>query len=695
MDNAKVLIVEDEILVARDLQMRLTKSGYSVPSVATTGMKAIQIVKEEHPDIVLMDIVLQDRMDGIETAEIIHSQFDIPVIYLTAHGDNATFEKAKKTFPYGYIIKPFSNDDINKTIQITLYKLRLEKERKKLIEQLRKEISERKHIEDSLRKRTETIINQQKVLLELSKQNFSDLVFALKKIAEVDAETLNVERVGIWFFNNDCTELFCKELYSMNKDILKKREAFQAKNYPDYFKALSGNRTIAANDACNDPRTREFSKEYLEPFGITSILDVPIRLQGKIVGIVCHYHTGSIREWTREEQDFAASIADMVSLAMETYERQKIEGTLLRSEKLKAMGVITSGIAHEFNNILAIISGNVQLLERRFRDHKQLSEALQIIRRATNDGAEISNRMLKFTKIKKDTKGFELCNLKDLIIHAINFTLPQWKNMAQVKGVNYRMEKKDMQDVPSILCNPTELREVFTNIINNALDAMPDGGSISFSTWSIENDVFVSIRDIGEGMSEEVKKNIFDPFFTTKLPMGSGLGMSTAYGIITRHGGKIAVESEKGKGTIFTLQFQAGNKVDNIEELPEPEQNIQSKSLNILVVDDEVGICKLLNEFLSEKNHKVKTVDNGTDAIKLLSKEHFDLVLCDLLMPDVNGYDVIKALDNLDKKPKIGIITGWAEKLDLLKEENMKVDLIAKKPFNFSELTRQINSLGI
>ncbi|MBT5307602.1 MAG: response regulator, partial [Candidatus Scalindua sp.] len=230
------MIVEDEIFVARDLQMRLTKSGYTVPSVATTGMQAIQIVKEEHPDIVLMDIVLQDRMDGIETAEIIHSKFDIPVIYITAYGDDATFERAKKTFPYGYIIKPFSNDDISKTIEITLYKLRIEEERKKLIQKLREEVNERKQIEESLKKRTEKIINQQKKLLELSRQDYSDLVSALKRITEIDAKTLNVEQVSVWFINSDRTEFSCKELYSMSNEFHKKEVVFRSKDYPRYFK---------------------------------------------------------------------------------------------------------------------------------------------------------------------------------------------------------------------------------------------------------------------------------------------------------------------------------------------------------------------------------------------------------------------------------------------------------------------------
>ncbi len=692
MDKAKILIVEDEILVARDLQLRLTEMGYTVPSVATTGMQAIQNIKAELPDIVLMDIILQGKMDGIETADIIHSEFDVPVIYLTAHGEEATFIRAKETFPYGYVIKPFTNDDIKRTIEMALYKLSFEQKRKKLIEQLRKEISERKRIEEFLKERTEQIIKHQEVLLRLSKQNYTDLESMFKRITEVDSKTLELERVSIWFFNKDHSEIVCKDLYIRGKDLHEAGLKLHARDYPIYFNALNECRILAANDACNDPLTGEFTEGYLKPYGITSMLDVPIRLHGKMIGIVCHEHTGLMREWTKEEEDFSASIAGMVSLAMEVNERQKMEERLLQSEKLKAMGVITAGIAHEFSNILAIISGNIQMMERKYKNNNQLADKLKIIKMATNDGAQVSSRMLKFTKIKKDTAGFVSSDPRDLIKHAIDFTMPRWKNMAQAKGINYRIEKKGMKDVPSILCNPTELREVFINIINNALDALPGDGCISFSTWSTGNNiVFISITDTGEGMSEEVKKYIFDPFFTTKLPMGSGLGMSTVFGIINRHGGKIEVESELGKGTIFTLQFPTDAKMDNTVVNSEPLQSTQCKRLHILVVDDEINVGKLLDEYLSDDGHNVKTVDNGADAIKLSKRESFDLVLCDLAMPNVSGYDVIKALNKLDKCPKIGIITGCDEELILLKEKNLKVDFLINKPFDLTELTRHIS----
>ncbi len=392
-------------------------------------------------------------------------------------------------------------------------------------------------------------------------------------------------------------------------------------------------------------------------------------------------------EW-EEEPAYLASFNDIT-------ERKKAGETLLRSEKLQSLGTITAGVSHEFNNILAIISGNVQLLEGSRKDDEELTNAFRVIKRAANDGAEISSKMLKFTRTANDTAELVPFDINELINQAIDFTIPRWKNMAQAKGINYHMDTEGMKRAPSIFCNPTELREVFVNIINNALDAMPDDGRISFSTWSMDDTIFISITDTGEGMSEEVKKNIFDPFFTTKVAVGTGLGMSMAYGIIIGHGGKIGVESKVGRGSTFNLQFPSAAKADSPEESPEPKQEIKINSLRILVVDDEKEICDILDKFFSKRGHLVRIVDNGAEAKILAKAADYDLVLTDMAMPNVFGYDVIKAFNNLEKRPKIGIITGWGEKLKPLDNEDLKVDFIIKKPFDFSELTKQINELFI
>ncbi|MBT6046951.1 MAG: DUF3365 domain-containing protein [Candidatus Scalindua sp.] len=372
-------------------------------------------------------------------------------------------------------------------------------------------------------------------------------------------------------------------------------------------------------------------------------------------------------------------------------DQKKMEKALAQSEKLKSIGTITAGISHEFNNILAIISGNIQLLKETYKDNEKLTKVLCTIKTAVDDGAQISSKMLKFTKTENNAGEFVSSDIRDLIIQSIDFTSPRWKNEAQANGIDYQIDKDVMKSISCIMCNPSELREVFINIIINALDAMPEGGKLSFSTWSDDDTVFVGISDTGEGMPEDVKKNIFDPFFTTKTPVGTGLGMSMAYGIITRHGGQIEVESEVGKGSKFTLQFPITNKSTSSIATPEPRLETNEKKLYILVADDEEALDDILDDFLSGCGHKVKTVDNGVDAINMIKGEDFDLVLCDLAMPNASGHDVVKVANGLERRPKIGIITGWDEKLKSIEEGELEVDFVLKKPFDFSMLIKDIN----
>ncbi len=410
-----------------------------------------------------------------------------------------------------------------------------------------------------------------------------------------------------------------------------------------------------------------------------------------------------------------------VSVLEDITEKKKMEETLLQSEKLKAMGMITSGIAHDFNNLLTIISGNAQLLDSRYKDHKEIMDRIHTIQKATKDGAEIVRRMRKFTKVASDIYEFESVNIKELLEQAIDFSKPRWMNIAKASGITYDIDLTGIKETPTVMGNSSELREVFINIINNALDVMSGGGRLSFCTWhrsgksppqggaysggsshqsllgrgtlTKDDTVFVSISDTGEGMSEEVKKKIFDPFFTTKRAEGSGLGMSVAYGIITGHGGKIDVKSEEGKGTTFTMRFPVARETTQQTVSPELSQEIKTKMLCILVIDDEEAICNILYDFLSGDGHDVKVVNSGAEALKLLRRESFNLVLTDLVMPYVSGQYIVKALDTLVKRPKIGLMTGWSDKIENINKKDLKVDFIIKKPFDFSELSRHINDV--
>ena len=385
----------------------------------------------------------------------------------------------------------------------------------------------------------------------------------------------------------------------------------------------------------------------------------------------------------------------MVGVVIDITESKRMEQALIQSEKLKSMATITAGISHEFNNILNIISGNVQLLQMNHQDNKELMDRFCTIMESVDDGVNITDRMREFTHSDRDAANvdFVCSDINKLIIQSVKFTMPRWKTMAQVESIDYQINTEGINGVSPILCDPIGIREVFINIINNALDAMPEGGKIAFCTRNNEGNVFISISDTGKGMTEEVRKEVFDPFFTTRRPMGTGLGLSMAYKTVMMHGGRISVESEVGKGSTFTLQFPLTTKTVDVpskEKIPEPLT--KDLSLNILVVDDEEAICKIMDSALSKQSHKVKTVNNGTEAIELSKNQHFDLVLCDLAMPKVSGYDVVKALHKLKKVPRIGIITGWGD-LDFTEEDEEKIDFIIRKPFDFSILSKYINDV--
>jgi PAS domain S-box-containing protein len=629
--NNKILVIDDEEIVIESILEDLKGMGFKFISAAN-GKDGLTKYEEEKPILVILDLRMPG-MNGVEFLEnlrIRHQDY-CSVIALTGHGDGSDIRKCFDLGISSFIRKPYNIDVLRGTIRNAI-KL------KQVQQELIGEIAERKKITNNLRKKEEEL------------QAIIDNSPAVIYLKDTQGNYILINKQFETLFNISNEQIIGKTDF----DIFSKKiaEAFQENDK----KVLKAKIPI------------EFEEIASHGEGLHTYISLKFPLvntKGEIYG-VC-------------------------GISTDITDRIKMEKALIQSEKLKSIGTITAGISHEFNNILAVISGNVQLLAETYNDHRELTDALCTIDKAVNDGAEISSNMLKFTKTRQDTKKFVSSDIREMIEQSLEFTMPRWKSMAQIKGINYQIDKEGMKEVPSLMCNPTEISEIFINVITNALDAMPEGGSISFSTWDKDGVVFVKITDTGEGMSEDVKKNIFDPFFTTKNPVGTGLGMSTAYGIVTRHSGRIDVESEVGKGSTFTLQFPSTTNL--VTPKTTPEQETKDKDLSILVVDDEEEICNVLDDFLSKSGNKVKVVDNGADAMELINSEYFDLALCDIAMPKVFGYDVIKALNHLEKRPKIGIITGWGEKLKPIDEEGIKVDFILKKPFNLLELTKHINDV--
>mgnify|MGYP003964745731 FL=1 len=619
----RLMVVDDEAVITTQLEDRLQSMKYDVVGTASSAEESVSMARELCPDLILMDIVMKGKLDGIEAAEIIKNEMDVPIIFLTGYTSDNYIKRAKQVMPFGYIVKPFREEDVRANIEIALYRKDLERKQKQAEERIRR--------------------------LFLAIEHNPHIIV----IMDIDG---NFE-----FINNKFSQT---TYYTSNEIIGKGISLLQS-----------------------DKETSEVFKEMRDEIASGEEWRGVLCLRKKD-GALCLKYTIA-----QPVKNISGDIIFSVLILQKVAEREKRRDELLQLEKMNSVRTIVAGIAHEFNNILAVVHGNAEVLEDGFENEKELKKGLHNIKKASDEGAGIVRDMITIAQSDKDTSEHLFFDLKQLIIQAIEAVMPGWKNIAHFSEMKYKIDRNGMKRIPGVFCNPTELREVFVNIINNALDAMPDGGRISFSTWSNEDTVFVEISDTGMGMSEEVKNRIFDPFFTTSRPERTGLGMGVAYSIITRHGGKIGVESEEGKGTTLTLSLPINNETKQQILSSRSAPDKVAKGLSILVVDDEEEICNILNKFFSRVGHIVKTVGNGAEAIELAKKEDFDIVICDLTMPGVTGHDVIKALNELDKVPKIGVSTGSIEDYSSAEANALKADFIINKPFRLLELANKINVL--
>lgn len=371
-------------------------------------------------------------------------------------------------------------------------------------------------------------------------------------------------------------------------------------------------------------------------------------------------------------------------------EKEKLQQQLLQAEKLRALGEMARGVAHDFNNILAVILGRAQLMQLQVKDETVL-KGVKEIEDAAISGTTTVKRIQEFTRIRSD-KGLDLVDIDKIIDDAIEITKPQWKDQAQASGITIEIKKeKDRRKIPPIPGDPSGLKEALANIIFNAIEAMPQGGEIIIKTKTDRESIFVSVTDTGAGMAEEVKEKVFQPYFTTKGVKSSGLGLSVAYGILKRHKGHIEVESKQGQGSTFTLMIPIEY---SSKKEPEKESKVsESETANILVIEDEKVVREVIVDILNLENHKVTEVEDGVKGIESFKKNKFDIVITDLGMPRLSGWEVAKRIKGIDPDTVVMIITGWGTQFDEKKLKENKVDHILAKPVHMKQLLKLVSDV--
>jgi signal transduction histidine kinase/CheY-like chemotaxis protein len=391
-----------------------------------------------------------------------------------------------------------------------------------------------------------------------------------------------------------------------------------------------------------------------------------------------------------------------------------------KRRRMEMLGQMSMGIAHDFNNLLTSILGHVELLT----DPSDLSippdarDQLYTIRRAAMDGAALVRKIQRYIR-HENKQRFEPIDLAELVDEVASLTRPYWYNEPRRQGIHIKLVK-ELEPVPLIQGVEAELREVFVNLILNAVQAMPEGGSLTLSTGVDGNgQVFTAVDDTGVGIPESARHRIFEPLFTTKGEDGTGMGLPVSYGIVREHDGTMDVQSEPGWGTRFTMHFpplvvsdeDAAPAPTVQRDVPAPPSTVEAaptasapaatgseaasgakreaEGYTILVVDDEAMVRNVTAKLLRMRGHSVEEARGGPDALEKIADRPFDLIVTDLGMPEMSGSELAYRIRQHHPALCIVLLTGHTDAED----QSEHVDTVVKKPFRIDVLEATIQRL--
>lgn len=437
--------------------------------------------------------------------------------------------------------------------------------------------------------------------------------------------------------------------------------------------------------------------------GFRSVMTVPIRRDDKWLGALS-VQSRQTDAFDERQAPILEAFAAQIGVAMENAsvharlaasleEVKAAQEQLVRIERLRAIGELAGGVAHDFNNLLAAISGRVDLLLRHPELPAGVRKDLEMIQQAALDGAETVHRLQELSRPREMTP-FTTVDLIQICREALEVTRGRWRDDAQRRGIRIDIVD-ELAPVPPIAGRPSELREVLMNLIINAVDAMPGGGRLTLRTRGAAastpgggDEVCLEVSDNGTGMTEDVRKRVFEPFFTTKGNAGTGLGLSIVYGIVTRHNGRIRVESTPGAGTTFFLTFPVATETPQAQS---PAPAIPSASRGrLLVIDDNPTILQNLTDLLRLAGHEVVGTSTGEAGLKAFTTASFDLVLTDLGMPGLTGFDVADAIAREAARRNVRVpvllLTGWSEQVDRDQAARHGIAEVLRKPFRAIEI---------
>jgi signal transduction histidine kinase len=472
------------------------------------------------------------------------------------------------------------------------------------------------------------------------------------------------------------------------------------------FVALSGE-VLRIDDAYALPPESPFhiNAEFDARIGYrtTSMLVVAMKTpQGEIIGVLqfinCKRVPGQpfaspeviereVLPFPERYRNLAAALASQAGVAIQGAQvleelratLQKLEASqqqMVQAERLSALGEMAAGVAHDFNNLLAVVVGRSELLLARGQE-PDVTRDVEIIRQAAWDGAHTVRRIQEFTRTRQ-TRPAGRVDIPELLRDVVELTRGRWKDEAQSRGVSYDVRVEGGPALP-VAGISAELREVFMNLLINGLDAMPGGGQFVFRVSSDAETVTIAAADTGCGMSEETRWRVLEPFFTTKGSRGTGLGLAVSWGIVKRHGGTIEIESSPGVGSIFMVRLPVSAEEPTAETRELAPRTVGAA--HVLVIDDEPEVRSVLRDMLVSFGYTVVEAASGEEGLACCESAPVDVILTDVSMPGMSGWDVADACRRRFPHVPLGFVTGWGDRLDQEMTLRSGVRFVLSKPF--------------
>ena len=714
MIKPRILVVEDEAIIASVIAGALRKFGYEVIDILNTGEAAAATALEKRPDLVLMDIRLQGDMDGISAAERIQEQADIPIIYLTAYADEPTLERAKRTKPYGYIPKPFQEIELKTTIEMALYKHDF------AIQLKTSEVKFRSLFENS--QDVIYIIDQAGRLQEMNQAGVEFFGFAREEIIGTEPDYLYADPRE--------RKVFLAEI--RRKKTLRDYEIRLRNKKGEILTGLVTANAMIGNDGevsgiqgiirdVTEKRKREETLLLLQTAIDSSSEAVLITDQQgnivygnpavetmtgysplEIIGRNIQFLSSGLQQddekhrqlwktiqegdsWAGEflnrhkdgttyfqraiispVRDEKGEISHFVSIASDITREKKLEEQMIQAAKMDSLGHLASGIAHDFNNYLTIINGYSEMLLFENENNKN-SERLGVILQAGKNASRLVAKILGFSRRQA---------VAPTVIE-INGAMNDLERMVRrLLGEKIELQLELAPDAGQVLIDPTQIEQVLINLVLNARDAMPGGGRLTLATAPRSVDpgfaaehpglapgeyAAIDVRDSGQGMDPQVLARIFEPFFTTKPKgEGTGLGLASVFGIVAQNHGGVWAESEAGRGSTFHVLLPRVSEKAAAEPAASTGKRFDNRTA--LLVEDEPGIRELMRSILASLGMQVQVAADGEQALKIAGElQHLDLLFCDVILPGISGVEVADGIRTLHPKAAVVFSSGHGE----------------------------------